>query len=76
MGRRKAEVVDSGYVLVNVAYEDGRQTSNRKVSKSELSGFDDKGDLRTAIEAQDQKIAEMSGQIRGPITSITPVKKR
>ena len=46
MGRRKAEVVDSGFVLVNVAYEDGRQTSNRKVSKSELSGFDDKGDLR------------------------------
>jgi len=60
----------------NVLYEDGSQTSNRKVPSSELDGID--GDLRakTYIEEQDRKIAEMSGKPRGPIKSVTRVSRR
>jgi hypothetical protein len=76
MGRRKTETTDSGFFLVNVVYEDGTQRSNRKVMQSQMTGFDDVADIRSAIEAQDEKIAEMSGQPRLPIASITRVKGR
>jgi len=76
MGRRKTETSDSGFFLVNVVYEDGSQRSNRKVQQSQLTGFDDAADIRNAIESQDEKISEMSGQPRVPIKSITRVKGR
>ncbi len=76
MGRRKTEPSDSGFFLVNVVYEDGTQRSNRKVLQSQLTGFDDAADIRSTIEAQDEKIAEMSGQPRTAIASITRVKGR
>lgn len=75
MGRRKPEDGQK-FVLVDVVYEDGAQLSNRKVPKSRLSGFDDVTDIRQAIEAQDQEIAEKSRQPRGPIVSVTRVKRR
>lgn len=58
------------FVLFNVLYEDGTQTSNRKVPHSELGDID--GDVRAKpfIEEQDRKIAEMSGRPRGPIKSV------
>jgi hypothetical protein len=64
------------FVLVNVIYEDGAQRSNRKVPLSDLSGFDDETDIRTSIEAQDRKIAELAGQSRGPIKAIVRVKQK
>jgi hypothetical protein len=76
MGRRKSDPAESEFLLVNVVYEDGTQRSNRKVSQAQLTGFDDTADIRKAIEEQDAKIEEMSGQSRGPIASITLVKKR
>ncbi|MFM2129524.1 MAG: hypothetical protein RL477_1070 [Pseudomonadota bacterium] len=76
MGRSKQSAADSEFLLVNVVYEDGTQRSNRKIPTSQLTGFDDAGDIRAAIEAQDRKIAELSGQERGPIVSIARVKKR
>jgi hypothetical protein len=76
MGRRKTEPSDSGFFLVNVVYEDGTQRSNRKVQKSQMTGFDDEADIRRAIEEQDEKIAELSGQPPMPIASITRVKGR
>jgi hypothetical protein len=76
MGRRKSAAASSEFFLVNVVYEDGTQRSNRKVPQSELSGLDDIADIRKAIEEQDQKIDSVSGQTRGPIASITRVKKR
>ena len=63
------------FVMVNVLYEDGAQRSNRKVPLSDLSGFDDDVEIRTAIEIQDRKIAELSGQPRGPIKTIVRVKQ-
>lgn len=67
MARKKA--TDNAFVFFDVVYEDGARTSNRKVASGELLGFD--GDLpaRTIIEAEDERIALMSGRSRGPIKS-------
>jgi hypothetical protein len=64
------------FVVFNVLYEDGTQTSNRKVPCSEIDGID--GDLlaKPYIEEQDRKIAEMSGKPRGSIKSVTRVSRR
>ena len=75
MSRRKSITADAEFVLVNVVYADGTLRSNRKVPRSQLSGFDDKADIRQAIEAQDRKISGMSGQPPGSIASIALVKK-
>ena len=68
---RKKQPVESGFVLYDVTYEDGTRTSNRKVAAAELDALDLEASARTAIEAQDRKIAEMSGRSRGPIKSIS-----
>jgi hypothetical protein len=61
-------------VLFDVLYEDGNRTSNRKVTGVELGGRDEQEVVRAAIEAQDAKIAEMSGVPRGRIKSVTRSK--
>ena len=76
MAKKKQQNTSDEFVLVNVVYEDGTQRSNRKIPASELSGFDDDADIERAIEEQDRKIAELSGQPRGPIKSITRVSSR
>jgi hypothetical protein len=68
---RKKQQVGSAFVLFDVIYEDGARTSNRKVPGGEVGGLDGDGPARDFIEAQDRKIAEMSGSMRGPIKSIT-----
>ncbi|CAK0767597.1 ATP-dependent DNA ligase family profile domain-containing protein [uncultured Gammaproteobacteria bacterium] len=68
---RKKPVLDSEFILFNVLYEDGRRTSNRKVPSANLSGADGDEPARSFLEAQDNKIAEMSGNPRGMIKSIT-----
>ena len=73
MGRSRKQDDKAEFVIVNVLYEDGSQRSNRKVSRAQLSGFDDVADIRQAIEEQDRKIAELSGQPRAAIKSITRV---
>jgi hypothetical protein len=67
---RKKPAVDTGFVLFDVVYQDGRQTSNRKVPAADLGGLDGDAPAKAFIEAQDRKIAEMSGQSRGPIKTI------
>jgi poly(3-hydroxybutyrate) depolymerase len=76
MGRRKSAAISSDFFLVNVVYADGTQRSNRKVPQSQMRGLDDVADIRQVIEEQDQEIEKKSGQARGPIASITRVKKR
>lgn len=61
-------------VLFDVLYEDGSRTSNRKVPGVELGRPDEQDVLRAAIEAQDAKIAAMSGMSRGRIKSVTRSK--
>ena len=68
---RKEQTASKGYVLFDVVYEDGTRTSNRKVPSAELGGLDGDAPARAFIEAQDRKIAEMSGNPRGPVKSIT-----
>ena len=64
------------FILFDVFYDDGTRTSNRKVPASELDAVD--GDLRarTYIEAQDRKIAEISGKPRTSMKSLTRVRRR
>ena len=71
MARSRRQPVEREFVLFDVLYEDGTRTSNRKVPGAELGGLDGDEPARAFIEAQDRKIATMSGSARGPIKSIT-----
>ena len=68
---RKKKSADSAFVLFDVVYQDGGRTSNRKVPSAELGGLDGDEPARGIIEEQDRKIAEMSGNPRGPIASLS-----
>ncbi len=60
--------------MFNVTYEDGTMTSNRRVANELLdqSFGDELLDLaRTAIEDQDNEIAQRSNQRRAKIKSVT-----
>ncbi|PWC86998.1 hypothetical protein TSH100_11515 [Azospirillum sp. TSH100] len=72
MARQKKQPVENAFALFDVIYQDGARTSNRKVPTSDIDQFDRENSIRAFIEAQDRKIAEMSGNPRGPIKSITP----
>ena len=76
MAKPKKKSNDNGFVLFNVVYEDGTQTSNRKVPSAELGGLDGDEPARGIIEAQDRKIAEMSGIPRPPIKKISRASAR
>ena len=70
MARKRQQPVAAGFVLFDVLYEDGTRTSNRKVPSTDLGGLDGDEPARSFIEAQDAKIAAMSGNPRGPIKTI------
>ena len=72
---KKQQARPSGFVLFDVVYEDGTQTSNRKVPATELGGLDGDAPARTFVEVQDRKIGEMSGSRRAPIKSIVRAGK-
>jgi hypothetical protein len=64
------------FMMFNVTYEDGMVTSNRRIANEllDLSFGDAIKDLaRTAIEDQDNEIAQRSGQRRAKIKSIAVV---
>ena len=73
---KKKQQVANGLVLFDVLYEDGTQTSNRKVPAADLGGLEGDAPARTFIEMQDRKIGEVSGMPRGRIKSIVRSKKR
>ena len=73
---KKKQQVANGFVLFDVTYEDGTQTSNSKVPAADLGGLDGDDPARTFIEMQDRKIGEMSGNPRGRIKSVTRTRKR
>ena len=73
MARKKSNGKAALFTMFNVAYEDGTMTSNRRVANELLdrSFGDDLQDLaRTAIEDQDNEIAQRSGARRAKIKSI------
>ncbi len=73
MARKKTNGKAAGFMMFNVAYEDGTRTSNRRVANELLdqSFGDNLQELAcTAIEDQDNEIAQRSGQRRAKIKSI------
>ena len=75
MARKKFPAKGAAFMEFNVTYEDGKITSNRRVSVELLdqSFGDSLQDLaRTAIEDQDNVIAQRARQRRAKIKSITP----
>lgn len=70
MAKKKPRVDDS-FILFDVVYEDGTRSSRRRIAAADLSQFEADAGAKTMIMAQDRKIAEMSGNDRGPIRSIT-----
>ena len=75
MARRKP-TTKIEQVLFDVIYEDGTQSSNRKISSALLGGLDGDAAAQAEIERQDREIAERSGKPRAPIKTITRVKKK
>jgi len=73
MARKKTKGKAAGFTMFNVAYEDGTMTSNRRVANELLDqsfGVDLQDLARTAIEDQDNEIAQRSGKRRSKIRSI------
>ncbi|MCW8916238.1 MAG: hypothetical protein OQK24_10345 [Magnetovibrio sp.] len=76
MARKKSKSKPATFVTFNVTYEDGTLSSNRRVAVDQLdeSYGDALLDLaRTAIQDQDNQIAERSNRHRGKIKSIIKV---
>jgi hypothetical protein len=69
---KKKTKIDDSTIMFDVVYEDGSKSSRRRVAAAELDPHGDRdAEAKTIIMAQDQKIAQMSGNPRGPIKSIT-----
>ena len=76
MARKKSKGKAAEFRIFNVTYEDGTITSNRRVANERLdqSFGDDLLDLaRTAIQEQDNEIAQRSSRRRAKIKAITEV---
>ena len=76
MARKKPKGKNATFMVFNVTYEDGTVTSNRRVPSEQLDQAygDSVLDLaRTAIEDQDNEIAQRSGQRRAKIKFIARV---
>ncbi len=74
MARKKTKGKAAGFTMFNVAYDDGTMTSNRRVANELLdqSFGDDLLDLaRTAIQDQDNEIAQRSNQRRAKVKTLT-----
>jgi hypothetical protein len=68
MARKKP--AEGDFVVFDVIYQDGSLSSNRRIPKSELDVFEPDASAKALIEAQDRKIAALSGRARGSIKSI------
>jgi hypothetical protein len=76
MARKQPKGKSATQMTFNVTYEDGSMTSNRRIATELLDQKygDTVMDLaRTAIEDQDNEIAQRSGQRRAKIKSIVQI---
>jgi hypothetical protein len=71
MARREKMRNHGEFVLFDVLYEDGTRSSNRKVPSAQLGGLDGDTFAKPYIEAEDRKIAEVSGRPRGAIKALS-----
>jgi hypothetical protein len=67
---KKKERAIQGFVMFDVLYEDGTRSSRRKLPAADIAEYGE-AHAKTMIMDQDRKIAEMSGNPRGPIQSIS-----
>jgi len=67
---RKKPTAKVEYTAFNVFYEDGSQTSNRRMPKSDISPFDRDASIRVFFEAEDTAIETRSGRKRSAIKLI------
>jgi hypothetical protein len=74
MARKKP--TEAAFAMFNVIYEDGTQSSNRKIATADLDPIDGDASAQAIIEEQDRKIAEMSGRPRGAVKSVKRVSTR
>jgi hypothetical protein len=72
---RRSKAKDSEFVLFNVLYEDGTQSSNRRVAASEVSGLEGDEPALAIITEQDRDIGEKSGRPRAAIKSVARAGK-
>jgi len=68
MARKKSS--NSEFATIDVVYQDGALSSNRKIPIDELEGLEGDAPAKAIIEAQDRKISALSGKARGPIKSM------
>jgi hypothetical protein len=74
MARKKP--AESEFIAFDVTYDDGSQTSYRRVASADIDPIDGDKSVKALIETQDRKIEEMSGKPRGSIKSVkrSPVR--
>lgn len=65
--KRRAE---SSFLMFDVTYVDGTQTSHRKVPNAALEDPKDEDAIKAIIEAQDREIGLASGRPRAVIKSV------
>lgn len=71
MARNKKPKASTEFVLLDVLYEDGTRSSNRRVPVSTMDAQNWEDAARAVIEAQDREIAELSGRPRGRVKSVS-----
>lgn len=64
------------FVLFDILFEDGSQSSNRRVPLEVVSGLDGDEPALAFFEAAEREIVERSGRPRPAIKSVTRVKRR
>jgi hypothetical protein len=75
MARKKP--INTEFATFDVIYQDGTLSSNRKIPLAELEGFEEEeGTAKALIEAQDRKIAALSGRSRGPVKTLSRTPNR
>ena len=67
---RKKPTARVEMVSFDVFYEDGTQSSNRRISSELLNGLDGDAPAMAIFEEQDREIGERSGQPRSKIKSV------
>ncbi|MFO1062076.1 MAG: hypothetical protein U1E53_34535 [Dongiaceae bacterium] len=68
MARKKPAPAE--LISFDVVYEDGAQSSNRRVPSDIDGGLEDLAAVKAFLAAQDRKLAELSGRPRGTIKSV------
>ncbi|MDX2158824.1 MAG: hypothetical protein SFW09_20165 [Hyphomicrobiaceae bacterium] len=64
------------FVLFDVIYEDGSQSSNKKVPAEVVGGFDGDAPAKAFLEAIEREIVERSGRPRPAIKEVVRARRK